>query len=260
MKRYLLLILCLLLPGQILAQDEDFPGRAVYPKVKVYDTETLNKSFGEVIIVDVRSKYEYDTLHVNTAVNVPLNSNKFSQKIAELQAGSKPLVFYCNGHTCYKSYKAVVKADKAGLNNIFAYDSGIFDWAKAHPDKATMLGKSPVDPKRLISKSELKKFLLDPKQFAAKIDSKTLILDIREPAQRGLTDLYPYRQENISMDKKEKLNRYLTKVKKSGQTLLIYDEAGKQVRWLQYYLQDIGLKNYYFMAGGAKQFFKDIRS
>jgi rhodanese-related sulfurtransferase len=258
--RILLLILSLFatLPSPAIAQVEEYPGRAVYPMVKVYNTGQLDQSFAEVNIVDVRSSYEYDTLHINNAINIPLGSKDFSEQISKLAGNNKPIVFYCNGHTCYKSYKGVLKARKAGIGNVFSYDSGIFDWAKAHPKKSTMLGRSPIDPDRLISKSKLEKHLLQPKQFSQKINNNTVILDIREPHQRKLMDLYPYRQENIALNQKDKLVKLLSGIQTSGKTLLVYDEAGKQVRWLQYYLEAKGIKNYYFMAGGVKQFFKDI--
>ena len=254
----LLLVVSLLFP--VFSQAEEFPGRATYPAVKVYETAQLNQDFANVIMVDVRSEYEFDTLHINNALNIPLNSKSFRKDLAALQNQNKPIVFYCNGHTCYKSYKAWIKADKAGINNIYAYDSGVFDWAKAHPEKATMLGKTPVNTNHLLSKKELEKYLLQPKDFTAKVDESTLILDIREPSQRGLIELFPYRQENISLDNKKNLDQFLNKVKQSGKTLLVYDESGKQVRWLQYYLIDKGIQNYFFMAGGLKQYFKDNKS
>jgi len=259
-KIFLLLLTGLLFPAITLAQADDYPGRKTYPKIKVYETTQLHDNFDDVIVVDVRSRYEYETLHINSAINIPLNDRGFMEKVKALQTGPKPIVFYCNGHTCYKSYKACIKAEKAGVNNIFAYDSGVFDWAKAYPEKATLLGKTPIDTSRLISKAELKKNMLAPKQFSSQISNSTIILDIRDPKQRGLVELYPYRQENISLDDKQKLNRFLNKIKSSGKTLLVYDEAGKQVRWFQYYLVDKGIKDYYFMNGGVKQFFKDLRS
>lgn len=259
--RFLLpLVLVLMTPFSLFAQAEDYPGRAVYRSVSIYETEQLNNQFDQVSVVDVRSNYEYDTLHVNNAINIPLNSRKFKQELTKVQAKGKPIIFYCNGHTCYKSYKAVLKAKKAGFTNIFSYDSGIFDWAKAHPEKSTMLGISPIDPDKLISKSKLKEHLLEPTLFTAKIKDSTQILDIREPAQRGLMELFPYRQENISLVEKDQLVKYLSKVLETGNTLLVYDEAGKQVRWLQYYLEAKGIKKYYFMTGGVKQYFKDARN
>lgn len=248
--------LSLLLP--VWAQSNDYPGRATYPKLKVYETSQLNKAFDDVIIVDVRSSFEFNTLHINNAVNIPLNSKTFIAQIKKLQNEDKHIVFYCNGHSCYKSYKATDKARKAKIPNVFAYDSGVFDWANAHPEKASLLGITPVDRSRLLDKKDLQKYMLDPDKFSSEINDKAIILDIRESSQRGLIELFPYRQENIDMDEQKKLNKFLTRVKNSGKTLLVYDEAGKQVRWLQYYLEEKGISKYFFMKGGVKNFFKTL--
>jgi rhodanese-related sulfurtransferase len=260
MKKLLaLLTLCIFLPLNVLAQNEGFPGRDMYPNVNFYETEQLNNNLDKVIIVDARSSYEYETLHINGAINIPLVSKDFVKNVRGLPTAGKDIVFYCNGHTCYKSYKAVLKARNAGVKNVYTYDAGIFDWANAHPDKSTLLGVTPINPSQLITKDKFKKHLLDPSDFSAKISDDTVILDIREAGQRGLLELYPYRQENIAMGQKEKLDSFLSKIKAQGKTLLAYDEAGKQVAWFQYSLEAKGITKYYFMKGGAKQFFKDIR-
>ncbi len=256
--KFILLVFALLFSVTALA--EDYPGRKVYPKVAVYETEQLNQSYNDVLIVDVRSPYEYQTLHINNAINIPLNSKSFAEQLAAARTETKPIVFYCNGHTCYKSYKAVVKAQRAGVENIFAYDSGIFDWANAHPDKATLVGVSPIDKNKLIGKDKLKQHLLEPNKFVSQVKQNVAILDIREPAQRGLLELFPYRQDNISLEQKDRLVKYLDRIFKTGQTLMVYDEAGKQVRWLQYYLEAKGITKYFFMEGGAKNYFKAARS
>jgi len=253
---FIFLFTSLLFP--VWAQSGDYPGRATYPRVNIYETEQLNSEFENVIIVDVRSNFEFNTLHINNAINIPLNSKNFSGLISSLQSEGKPIIFYCNGHSCYKSYKAAKKARRAKIPNIFAYDSGIFDWARAHPEKAALLGKSPVDTKNLLSKADLKKYLLSPKEFTSTINDKVVILDIREASQRGLIELFPYRQQNISMDEQKKLERFLERIKASKSTLLVYDEAGKQVRWLQYYLEAHGISEYYFMEGGIKKYFKSL--
>jgi len=250
-------LISMLLPSLVMA--DDYPGRAIYPKVKIYETEQLNQSFENVIIVDVRSTLEFKTLHINNAVNIPLNSRNFVSRIRDLRKKDKNIIFYCNGHSCYKSYKAANKARRARVSNVFSYDSGVFDWTRAHPDKATLLGNTPVNTENLISKEQFKKASLDPQQFSAKITDNTIILDIREPAQRGLLELFPYRQVNIPMGETAKLSKFFDRVKKSAKTLLVYDEAGKQVRWLQYYLQDSGINNYYFMKGGVKNFFTSLK-
>lgn len=259
MKLLVLFSLLTLIILPVWAQSDGFPGRSIYKKVKIYDTSQLNKQFDDVIVVDVRSNFEFTTLHINNAINIPLNSKKFIEEIKQLKNQGKPIIFYCNGHTCYKSYKAVQKSEKFNITNTFSYDAGIFDWANAYPEKATLLGKSPVDTSHLLGKQDLEKYLLEPQVFTSKAHQKSIILDIREPAQRGLVELFPYRQQNIAMDESKKLKTFLTSIKASGKTLLVYDEAGKQVRWLQYYLEDIGISKYYFMKGGVKNFFKSLR-
>ena len=256
---FLFLIISLLYPAFAAAQSQGFPGREVYRSVPVWETEQLNQSFDKVIIIDVRSNYEFDTLHIKGAINIPLSNRTFPEDVAAINDPLKSIVFYCNGHTCYKSYKAQIRAAKAGITNTFSYDAGVFDWVSVYPERATLLGKSPVEKSKLISKDRLAEHSLDPKQFSAKITDSTVILDIREASQRGLMELFPYRQENIEMDDKEAMNKFLDKIKKSGQPLLVYDESGKQVRWLQYHLDEKGIKNYNFMKGGVKQYFKSLR-
>jgi rhodanese-related sulfurtransferase len=169
MKR-LLWILILALSGMVHplvnAANEEFPFRVRYPDVSVMSTEELSKRFNEVLVIDVRSKYEFDTLHVKDAVNVPLTTG-FGEKMVRLRAQhNKPLVFYCNGKTCLKSYDAALSAAKARLHNLYAYDSGIFDWAKARPELTVLLGRTPVRPENLIDESKFKARLIEPKRGA----------------------------------------------------------------------------------------------
>lgn len=252
------LALVLLFPLLALAQaqTDDFPGRKIYPSLPVIETGELAQEFDRYNIVDVRSNYEYDTLHIDGAVNIPLNKPGFVKRVRKLLEDGKPVVFYCNGHSCYKSYKATRKAKDAGLQRVRAYDAGIFDWARAHPDRAVLLGQKPVDPQRLISKEQLKQHLLTPEEFSKRAQGNVEILDVRDAAQRGLIEIFPFRQTNIALDDKGRLDRYLKKIRESGKTLLVYDAAGKQVRWLQYRLEQAGIKDYWFMKGGMKAWFK----
>lgn len=251
-----LLLLLLLHPLLAMAQGEGFPGRSIYPKVKVVETEQLARDFDRYTIVDVRSNYEYDTLHIDGAINLPLNKPGFIRGLRQLMENGKPVVFYCNGHSCYKSYKATRKAQQAGITRVAAYDAGVFDWARAYPEQAVLLGQKPVNPEHLIGKEQLKRHLLSPADFARRAQEAVEILDVRDGAQRGLIEIFPFRQTNIPLDDSERLERFLRQVKESGKTLLVYDAAGKQVRWLQYRLEQAGITDYWFMEGGMKNWFK----
>jgi rhodanese-related sulfurtransferase len=256
------LVLFALLLGSAAFAGEDFPGRAKYKDVPYIELADLHSKLNNTVVVDARSKLEFDTLRVKTAINIPVASEDFEAKVAKLRADTdKPIVFYCNGHTCMKSYIAAKKAAAANIKNVYAFDAGIFDWTKAHPDEAILLGKSPVNLAHLIPKSTFKKRLIDPNTFSDRATadrSKYMVIDVRDKFQRAGVGFYPGLERWASLGQQKKLNRYIKKAIKQGRTLLIYDEVGKQVRWLQYALEKAGAKKYYFMDKGAKGYFNEL--
>jgi rhodanese-related sulfurtransferase len=258
-----LLALLLLAPVGVLAK-EGFPGREKYPEVPFYELQDLRKTRQDVVIVDTRSSLEYNTLRIKGALHIPVAGKSFELDIAKLRENTdKPIVFYCNGHKCMKSYIATQKAMKVGIKDVFAYDAGIFDWTEAYPNQAVLLGNSPVNLANLIPKSDFKSRLLDPDTFsdhATHPSRKTLILDVRDKFQRAGIGFYPGKERWASLDQKDKLKRYIKRALDQKRTLLIYDEVGKQVRWLQYELEQAGVKDYYFMAQGARGYYEELEN
>lgn len=244
------------------AAGEDFPGRKKYPKIPYIELADLHKTLKQVVVVDARSKLEFETLRVKNSVNIPVASKKFEEEVAKLRSTTdKPIVFYCNGHTCMKSYIATKKAMAVDVKNVHAFDAGIFDWTKAHPDEAVLLGASPVNVAKLIPKSQFKKRLLTPDHFSDRATTpgkKLMVIDVRDKFQRAGVGFYPGLERWASLDQQKKLDGYIKKAKKQNRTLLIYDEVGKQVRWLQYALEKAGVKDYYFMKKGAREYYKEI--
>jgi len=242
------------------AADKEFPGRETYSDVPVISLEDLKLRFSDVVVVDVRSEFEFETLRVKGAKNVPLSNKNFVDDIAKMRVESnKDIVMYCNGKTCMKSYQAVRQCNSAKIPNVFAYDAGIMDWAKAYPNEAILLGKVMGDPKRLISTEQFKKHLLDPEAFGEKVGSTdALVLDVRDRFQRDALGIFPGRERRAYLDETKKLDRYISKAMSENRPLLIYDEAGHQVRWFQYYLEDKGVREYYFMNGGTAAYFKSL--
>lgn len=160
-----------------------------------------------------------------------------------------------------KSYQAAKRAIAAGVDKAFAFDAGIFDWTKAHPEEAVLLGQSPVNLKELIPKKNFKARILDPDTFSDKATldhSKVLVVDIRDKFQRAGVGFFPGLERWASLNNMDKLYKHFRKAAEKNQTIYIYDEVGKQVRWLQYALERLGVKNYYFMEHGAKGYYKMI--
>ncbi|WP_455222735.1 rhodanese-like domain-containing protein [Kaarinaea lacus] len=244
------------------ASNNGFPGREEFPDIPVFEISELKSKIDQVVIVDTRSKYEYDTLRIKGSIHIPVAAKSFEDQVQKLRnKTNKPIVFYCNGRTCYKSYHAVKKATAVGIQNTYAYDAGIFEWVKAEPKNSELLGKSPVNPHQLIDSKIYQARLLDPNEFSERILSggtSSMVLDVRDMYQRAGVGFYPGKERWVSLDDKAKLTKYLEKAKSKNKTLFIYDEVGKQVRWLQYALEEMGIKDYYFMNKGAKAYYASI--
>lgn len=244
------------------ASDEGFPGRAKFKGVPVYEMSELQAALDKVVVVDARSSYEYETLRIKGAKNIPVASKHFEEDLASLRASTnKPIVFYCNGRSCFKSYIASKKAMEIGISDTFAFDAGIFEWAKANPNQAVLLNQTPVKSADLIPAKLFKSRLLGPDHFSEKATSdghKTMVLDVRDKYQRAGTGFFPGKERWVSLDQKDRLIRYIQKAKKLNKTLYVYDEVGKQVRWLQYEIEKEGLKNYYFMKKGATGYYDSL--
>jgi predicted sulfurtransferase len=259
-------MLLILLAQQVTAKGEkakEFPGRDLYPEVSYIPLQDFFQKLKnkEVVVVDVRSSYEYQTLRIRDAVNIPLASKTFVSEMRKLRVSDdRPIVVYCNGKTCMKSYKAARKCDLEKISNVTAYDAGIMDFAKSFPKNAMLLGKTLVNPKKLISKASFKKHLIDANAFGDRIaNTADIVLDVRDRFQREGISIFVGREHRVSIDNTRRLDKYINKAKREKKALLIYDAAGKQVRWLQYYLVNKGLKSYFFMKGGIRSYYKDMK-
>lgn len=246
----------MLLAGNVFSAE--FPLREKYPEVKPVTIEDLNANYDKTIIIDVRSQEEFDVIHVKKAEHIPVTKASFLDDLEKVRGKSDAtnIAFYCNGHTCAKSYKAADKAAAAGFQNVYCFDAGIFEWTSAYPEKSTLLGKSPVDPAKLISKEALNAKMLGWADFSAKAgDANAVIVDIRDPFQRAKDATLDQNKtvnlkgiRNIPMDR---LTKLLVKGEFKDKQLLIFDAVGKQVSWLQYYLEDGGYTNYAFLEKGV---------
>ncbi len=239
---------------------EEFPLRGKYSDVPTISTDELAKIFTTSIVVDVRSFLEFDVIHMVGAKHIPLARLSIAtlEKVRTLN-GDKLMVFYCNGITCSKSYKATRKAMDLGFNNVRAYDAGIETWAKTVPDNTIILGikQNPNRIKvQLIPKEEFLAVSIPPEEFIKKISTGNyFVVDVREDDQRKDAPIEVSGIESIP------LTQFLFKLALGGKipikNILILDNVGKQTRWLQYHLKKHGLKDYFFLKGGVKKWQED---
>lgn len=254
-RLYATSLICMYLMNGGVAYADEFPLRKDFPELQTMSTEEFAGRYaaGRVVVVDVRSQFEYQTIHVKDAKNVPLAKKSFTKDLEAVRAkedDARALVFYCNGTTCAKSYRSAKKARDAGYKNCFVYDAGIFTWTKAHPEWASLLNQIPADPGKLISKDALKARMLSFAEFKARVSlPDSVVIDIRDPVQRKVR-LGLSKERNIPLDR---FGNLLRGGDMKDKNLLIYDAVGKQVRWLMYHLEQNGYTDYAFLSGGVRK-------
>lgn len=250
-------LFAVLFAGAAAAETPRFPHRSDYPEVRPIEVFELHdaQAAGDVILVDVRSKLEFDTIHAVGAVHMPVAVKTFGAsmlKFAQEHPG-KSFAFYCNGTTCQKSYQAARAAADAGVPNCLAYDGGIPEWMELYPAQTLVMGKTLTDPAtQLLSKEALAAHTVAWPAFQQKAAQPgVLVIDVREPFQRTETGV-PLLAAARSIPLDVFIPNFVHRKVEQDKTLLIVDQVGHQVKWLQYYLRDAGYTNYWFLEGGAE--------
>ncbi len=263
-KRHFLVLTASLVFGSLIsgsvtmaADTKAFPLRLIYPKVKVIEIDELTTKLKLFTVIDVRSPLEYSVMHIKDAINIPTSDTKFVDTVKQAVAnnGNKTAVFYCNGHRCHHSYEAGKRMNQ----DSFTFDGGINDWAEKNP-QLTILFDKPFDPKFLITQAQFDAKSLPPIDFMKKAtaDSSAIILDVRENFQLDGITIFPGREIRVGMDK-EKLTKIINTAKAENKALFIFDDSGARVWLLQYFLEDRGVKNYYFLQRGTDGYLQMIQ-
>lgn len=111
----------------------------------IADDAFVKANHGKIKIFDVRKKAEYVESHIAGAISVPYDEN--SELVVNFDASkdkldlskfpadkNEPIINYCNGPRCWKSYKATILLIKAGHTKVYYYRNGFPSWkAKGYP-------------------------------------------------------------------------------------------------------------------------------
>ncbi len=242
----------------------EFPGRSLYERfgVNAVDLFDLRGQLSRSTLIDVRPRLEYDILHIEGAHHVPLGSPDFEDQVRSLEEQhGGPLVFYCNGRESYLSYRAAARANSAGLGPTQAYDAGVKDWAERYPGLALLRGEPIEDPEtQLIADDAFEARLLEADTFARRVreNDDAVVVDVRGNEERDEISLFAGREISAPLENIDRLNRIVDQARRDGAPLLIFDQNGQQVRWLQYHLDERGIEDYRFLEGGLQRFYDEV--
>ncbi|MDF2607997.1 MAG: ArsR family transcriptional regulator [Bacillales bacterium] len=81
---------------------------------------------GEILLLDVRPKEEYDVAHIDGAVSIPIE--ELEQKLSILPENCN-VVAYCRGPFCLMAVEAVTILKTKGINAI-RLENSVHDWEK----------------------------------------------------------------------------------------------------------------------------------
>ena len=141
---------------------------------------------------------------------------------------------------------------------MFVYDSGIFEWANAQPERSEFWGErlsAKTIDKKLISPEELSAAFMEAPDYVALAQSGDWkIFDVRDRKEREDT---PVKIKGVV---KCTVDQFAAFLGKPGiipaSNILVMDNVGKQVKWIQYYLKKHGRTDYHFLKGGVAEWYK----
>ena len=100
----------------------------VEKKTSVIELPTLKKEVigKDVQLIDVRSPEEYNSGHIDDAVNIDINQVDFKEKIQGFDK-NKPVYIYC--HSGGRSNKASKIMEELGFKTIYDFSGGWKAWS-----------------------------------------------------------------------------------------------------------------------------------
>jgi predicted sulfurtransferase len=243
--------------------EKQFPNRKFYPGLNYINTEELVNGVAKdkFLIIDSRPELGYKTLHIKKAINIHSKDKDFIEKFNNaISTNNKPIVFYCGGLACRKSYEASVVAisllqKEKSNRKVYTYDSGITAFAYASPKDVLKNGKDVSPDNPILDKEKLKKHAKNAEDFIGLINNDEnndlIILDIRERSQRILRKLFMFKDEHkITVHEPSKLIAFFNEVKQSKKTLMIYGAVEKQIETVFQLIQTSGIKEWFYLEGG----------
>ena len=96
------------------------------------EANELIKTSKKLQIVDVRTPHEYDSSHVQNAINIDYKNPSFRDNIQILDK-TKPVLVYCRSGK--RSLNAMNIMMGLGFNNVYNLSGGILEFAKKQPER-----------------------------------------------------------------------------------------------------------------------------
>lgn len=131
----LLLAVALLAPPVLTAADKSAPAQALaVPPVRHVDAKAAEKLLAEdkakqIVVLDVRTREEYDAGHLEGSVNLDFNAPDFEAEVKRKLDPKKTYLVHCG--VGGRSRRSLPKLQAAGITNLVHLDGGYTAWEEA---------------------------------------------------------------------------------------------------------------------------------
>ncbi|MEG2348673.1 MAG: rhodanese-like domain-containing protein [Clostridia bacterium] len=105
-------------PFSIFSNSRSSNNRCAYKLVSFEQARDMIEN-EQVILIDVRTKSEYDLMHIKNAINIPVT--QIEQKIFPIEQ-TKPIMVYCSSGS--RSKNAIMILNSLGYTNIYIWEYG----------------------------------------------------------------------------------------------------------------------------------------
>ena len=128
----LILSLGLVAAGSVNADKKEYRSPETVEGADTVSVQQAKELFDQgVIFLDVRSPRLYAKGHIKGTYHLDYKYNFDEEKLAGIAKKDQPLVIYCSGVKCSRSYRASEKAIEWGYTKVYYFRGGIVEWRKA---------------------------------------------------------------------------------------------------------------------------------
>lgn len=102
--------------------------------MQTIDRESLRRKMRtaeDLMVIEVLPEESFKEFHIPGAINVPVNSDDFAERIQAAANKDDEVVVYCQNTDCDASPRAAEKMEKLGFTRVFDYEAGKEDWRDA---------------------------------------------------------------------------------------------------------------------------------
>lgn len=123
-KTSLILFSLYLIAPTVVAGDSRLDWQDLFTDIPSISKTEMEVRGHELLMVDVRSKFDFDQKHLDGIRHVPFSSRMFMLEMESLREANKDktIVVYCDTDNCIKSYRAVAKCQQEKIENVVIFD------------------------------------------------------------------------------------------------------------------------------------------